>query len=231
MHADPHRWLPARLVWRWGALLWIGPLLGLMVGLVLVFGLLKKNYTMTARFVASDQPVSLDQEAHPADLRSVLQSERFLIEMQRRLDRDGPLLKTPLWWIRARVQLESVEASEDGFWFTMRFNHHDPSGPRQLFQEFEALAMGTGRRERERSGERDQLVSLTEQPFLGRAFAVRETRIASRSSSSKWWSLPDWAVLIGMCAGYGLMAVFPAVILLEQLWPRRHAPESAEEGS
>lgn len=260
MHLEGRRWLPARLVWRWGALLWIGPLLGLVVGLVLVFGFLKENETMTAEFDTGYLPGGLDREPYLAALRSELESESFMVEVQSRLDRDRPLIKTPLWWLRPRVQLEVVRAS----WFSVRFTHHSWSGRQRLFESFEAVARERVPRVRARFVEGwrekidERLVEIevvkpaaeamrkipgrAEIPFLYEYEQLEGDRLALSMKQplpgqgfvgwnppggySPWWkSPPTWAVLIGMCAGYGLMAVFPAMIIFELMWPRRHAPE------
>ncbi|MCH7227463.1 hypothetical protein [Haloferula sp. A504] len=43
-----------------------------------------------------------------------------------------------------------------------------------------------------------------------------------------WWqSPPAWVILTAKCAGYGLLAAFPAMFALEGLRPRRDGPEAS----
>ena len=260
MHSDPRRWLPARLIWRWGALLWLGPSLGLLAGLVLVFGFLKENETAQINFDVGWIPKDVNVEPFFADLRSELGSENTLIKVQRQLHRDASFL-TPLWWLRPRIQVKSSDASVGTV--KVLFIHHLESGQEDLSDAFEKVAKEVVPRMRAkyvggwvekidaRLGEIRLAVKAAESkreqverddiPFIDESEQLENDRegilmedaiVGSELSLPgsfyvpRWWqSPPKWAILIGMCAGYGLMAVFPAVIVLEMMWPLRRAPE------
>jgi hypothetical protein len=259
---DAGRWLPARLIWRWGSLLWIGPLLGLLTGLVLVFVFLKKNKTVGMHTRVGDIPVNADAETFLADMRGELGSEATLMKIQRHLDQDGAILKTPLWWIRSRIYLDTRESPKHfnddiGVFYTC----HSYEGIDNLSEAFQAAAKEVVPRVRARYvegwlkqidvrlGEIDKAYKVAEAkgkiiyrndiPFIDEREKLENDRLsllhdenlgrkgglaASFSGTPPWWkSPPEWAIFVCRCAGYGLLAVFPAMLLLEKLWPRRPA--------
>jgi hypothetical protein len=260
---DTGRWLPARLIWRWGSLLWIGPLLGLLTGLVLVFVFLKKNETVGMTTRVGDIPVNADAETFRADMRGELGSEATLMIIQRHLDQDGAILKTPLWWIRSRIHLNTREMSEQfnddiGMFYTC----HSYEERVNLSEAFQAAAKEVVPRVRARYvegwlkqidvrlGEIDKAYKVAEAkgkilyrndiPFIDEREKLENDRLsllyddenlgrkgglaASSGGPPPWWkSPPEWAIFVCRCAGYGLLAVFPAMLLLEKLWPRRPA--------
>lgn len=137
MDTSRQRWLPARLVRRWGALLVVGPLVGLLAGLTLVFVFLKKNRSDHLSVEAGLIPSCVDGRAYLAELGDELGSEATLIAVQRRLADKG-LGKRPLWWLRSRIVVRSTPASMRQHWgyVDVEFTHHSFDGLRALREAF-----------------------------------------------------------------------------------------------
>jgi hypothetical protein len=260
---DSGRWLPARLIWRWGSLLWIGPLLGLLTGLVLVFVFLKKNETVGMTTRVGDIPINADAETFREDMRRELGSEATLMIIQRHLDQDGAIIKTPLWWIRSRIYLDTREMSKQfNDDIIVFYTCHSYEERYNLSEAFQAAAKEVVPRVRARYvegwlkqidvrlGEIDKAYKVAEAkgmilyrndiPFIDEREKLENDRLsllyddenlgrkgglaASSRGPPPWWkSPPEWAIFVCRCAGYGLLAVFPAMLLLEKLWPRRPA--------
>jgi len=138
---DSHsrRWSPARIVWRWSCILWIGPLLGLLTGLILVFGFLKVNVTTQSSFNLGFIPESVDVEPFTKDLRSEFESESTWIEVRRKLGQDQALIKTPLWWLRSRIKLLDVPKGSGNL--NMLFTYHTEYGLDELKYAFEKVSI------------------------------------------------------------------------------------------
>jgi len=249
---------------RWSALLWLGPLLGLLTGLILVFGLLKANKSTRNNYDAGFIPACVDWDPYLTNLQAELASESTLIAVQRQLDRDRSLFKTPRWFLRRRTNRISSNSSEGREWgrgeINVTFIHHSEEGCERLADAFQAVAMDVVPRvrgnytegwleqiderlaeiaeivraaesEREvffRSDvplideseqlEQDREVLLLDEPWLGHEIALP----GSFAGVPPWWKEPpEWALLVAKCAGYGLLAVLPAVFVLEALRPRR----------
>jgi hypothetical protein len=256
--ADAGRWLPARLIWRWGALLWIGPLLGLITGLVLVFVFFKKNETVEGNVRVGHIPDIVDANTFLADMRSELESDATFVEVQRNLDQDDGFLKTPLWWIRSRIVLDQKEVpKKHNDYMNVFYTHHNYEGCEDLSTAFQEAAKVVVPRVREkyiegwlkqidaRLGEIDAAYKVAEVekklrdfPYFDEKYDLendRETLLIDDEHLGKeislpgsfggyppWWkSPPEWAIYICKCTGYGLLAVFPAILILEKLRPRR----------
>lgn len=243
--------------------MWIGLSLGLLVGLVLVFGFLKENETARISFDVGWLPKGVNVEPFFADLRSELRSENTLIKVRRQLDRDASFLNTPLWWLRPRIKVESLDAPTSTI--NVLFTHHMVSGREELSDAFGKVAeeviprmrakyiggwvekidarLGEIRLAVKAAESKRELVDRDDIPFIDESEELENDREGILMEDSvvgseislpgsfyvpRWWQSPNWVILIGMCAGYGLMAVFPTVIVLEMMWPLRRAPEGGE---
>ncbi len=260
---DAGRWLPARLIWRWGALLWIGPLLGLLTGLVLVFVFLKKNETVEEHIRVGCIPHNADAKTFLADMRGELGSDATLRKVQSHLDQDGAILKTPLWWIRSRIYLDTKEVPKQfNDEMTVFYTCHSDIGRDDLSDAFQEAAKEVVPRVRAKYSEgwvkqidvrleeidkaykdaelKREIIYRSDIPFIDERDDLENDRVSlliddellgiyiglpgSFAGTPPWWkSPPEWAIFVCRCAGYGLLAVFPAMLLLEKLWPRRPA--------
>ncbi|MCW1923958.1 hypothetical protein OKA05_15430 [Luteolibacter arcticus] len=231
--------------------------------MVLVFGFLKANETDQVAFDAGTLPRGVDLNPFLTELRSELESDGTLIEIQRQLDRNGSIFKTPKWWLRQRIKVEFLDSSGGSGAIQMLFTHHSPSGRERLSESFEEAAKKVVPRIRAKHvgewlekidaraaeirlavkaaeskrdliyrsdipfiDESEQLENdrewlLTEDPYLGSELSLPGSFVGF----APWWeSPPKWAIIIGMCGGYGLMAIFPSVIILEMMCPRHRVP-------
>jgi len=242
---------------------WIAPTLGLLTGLVLVFGFLQANETDSLSFDAGNLPRGVGLEPFLKELRSELVADGSLIEIQRQLDGQDSVVKTPIWWLRQRIKVESVDASDGSGAIEMRFTHHTRPGWERLTEAFEEtarkvvprirakhvggwsekidtrlaeiqLAVKEAESQRElvyrddipfidesEDLERDREMLSMEDPYLGAELSLP----GSFAGIPPWWkSPPKWTLFVGRCVVFGLLAVFPLVIILEMLWPLRRSP-------
>lgn len=262
MDARRQRWLPGFLLRRWWHVFWIGPLVGLITGAVLVLGFQRANQTDTRYVIAGILPWTLDTNRYIEVLSDELEGDETLIKVRQEIAERGGH-EPPLWWLRDRIKVDrEYEGKEE---LLVRFAHPSQVEMERMMLAFGTVAEGiTKQRFEEFRAEwvieldeeirvlrrqRDEFIRSVDPdqsdgwPLSDRLYEVEGSRealgwqqkyvgsvVRSLLPGSygpgprygwTWDTLAPWVILVGKCTGYGLLAAFPAVFLLEAVRPRR----------
>lgn len=251
------RWQLGPLIWRWISVLWLSPLLGLIVGLVLVFGFRRANVVNVYDLYIGPVPQSVDANDFLEEVKSQFASDHMFLKLRKQLDIEKNFFRTPIWWLKTRIDLAELEyLNQQNNAVILRLTHPTSDGCSSLSEAFGEAAKDILLELRASHEKRwlpeidarlkelqDQLQAAKAQnkeddfSYHEELFALemdRDMLIQDDSDlmvlqtfpgsyySPPWWkSPPQSMILIAMCCGYGLMAFFPSIFILEYLFPRK----------
>lgn len=237
-------------------------MLGLVTGVVLVFGCFVENENATSFIKIGWLPDSAQALDLAQSISVELEGDGFLDKVRHRLGAGTGNLVEPKWWMRRQFRIEfgagglrvetrhpSLErASEMASAFEEEGNElsgdlYEPIRRstlekverrlREIEEELRVAASFSDDRAYDETWERllPERVRLEGDRILlgGDPEADKEIRTSYSIGCAfgsyclpPWWQdPPPWSLFLARCTGYGLLAAFPAVFLLELVRPRR----------